>query len=47
VSGDSSLDPTFKWFFNGKLIDFNRQDHFEMIGVVCTVYLYCTGDSTQ
>ncbi|CDQ69862.1 unnamed protein product [Oncorhynchus mykiss] len=33
VSGDSSLDPTFKWFFNGKLIDFNRQDHFEMIGV--------------
>uniref|UniRef100_A0A674CST0 Contactin-4-like n=1 Tax=Salmo trutta TaxID=8032 RepID=A0A674CST0_SALTR len=32
VSGDSSLDPTFKWFFNGKLIDFNRQDHFEMIG---------------
>uniref|UniRef100_A0A4W5NSF9 Contactin 3a, tandem duplicate 1 n=1 Tax=Hucho hucho TaxID=62062 RepID=A0A4W5NSF9_9TELE len=36
VCGDSSLDPTFKWFFNGKLIDFNRQDHFEMIGVVCT-----------
>ncbi|XP_064812574.1 contactin-4-like [Oncorhynchus masou masou] len=32
VSGDSSLDPTFKWFFNGKLIDFNKQDHFEMIG---------------
>uniref|UniRef100_A0A4W5NSN1 Contactin 4 n=1 Tax=Hucho hucho TaxID=62062 RepID=A0A4W5NSN1_9TELE len=32
VCGDSSLDPTFKWFFNGKLIDFNRQDHFEMIG---------------
>uniref|UniRef100_A0A0E9UV54 Uncharacterized protein n=1 Tax=Anguilla anguilla TaxID=7936 RepID=A0A0E9UV54_ANGAN len=21
--------------FNGKLIDFNRQDHFEMIGGVC------------
>ncbi|XP_041748487.1 contactin-4 [Coregonus clupeaformis] len=33
VSRDSSLDPTFRWFFNGKLIDFNRQDHFEMIGV--------------
>ncbi|XP_064161731.1 contactin-4 [Anguilla rostrata] len=32
VSKDPSLDPTFKWFFNGKLIDFNRQDHFEMIG---------------
>lgn len=36
VSRDSSLDPTFKWFFNGKLIDFNKQDHFEMIGGVCT-----------
>lgn len=34
VSKDPSLDPTFKWFFNGKLIDFNRQDHFEMIGGV-------------
>uniref|UniRef100_A0A8C7CZP2 Contactin-3 n=1 Tax=Oncorhynchus kisutch TaxID=8019 RepID=A0A8C7CZP2_ONCKI len=34
VSRDSSLDPTFKWFFNGKLIDFNKQDHFEMIGGV-------------
>ncbi|XP_041743354.1 contactin-4-like isoform X2 [Coregonus clupeaformis] len=32
VSRDSSLDPTFKWFFNGKLVDFNKQDHFEMIG---------------
>ncbi|XP_069045465.1 contactin-4 [Lepisosteus oculatus] len=32
VSKDSTLDPTFKWFFNGKLIDFNRQDHFEKIG---------------
>ncbi|KAG9353313.1 hypothetical protein JZ751_017890 [Albula glossodonta] len=32
VSKDPSLDPTFKWFFNGKLIDFSRQDHFEMIG---------------
>uniref|UniRef100_A0A6Q2WS04 Contactin-3 n=1 Tax=Esox lucius TaxID=8010 RepID=A0A6Q2WS04_ESOLU len=32
VSRDSSLDPTFKWFFNGKLIDFSRQEHFEMIG---------------
>uniref|UniRef100_A0A8C7TJB8 Contactin-4 n=1 Tax=Oncorhynchus mykiss TaxID=8022 RepID=A0A8C7TJB8_ONCMY len=32
VSRDSSLDPTFKWFFNGKLIDFNKQDHIEMIG---------------
>lgn len=35
VSGDSSLSPIFKWFFNGKAIDFNRQEHFEMIGGVC------------
>ncbi|XP_067094402.1 contactin-4 [Osmerus mordax] len=34
VSMDSSLEPTFKWFFNGKLVDFNRQDYFEMIGGV-------------
>uniref|UniRef100_A0AAR2K3A3 Contactin 4 n=1 Tax=Pygocentrus nattereri TaxID=42514 RepID=A0AAR2K3A3_PYGNA len=32
VSRDSSVDPTFKWFFNGKLVDFSRHDHFEMIG---------------
>ncbi|XP_047437898.1 contactin-4 [Mugil cephalus] len=32
VSSDSSLSPVFKWFFNGKAIDFNRQEHFEMIG---------------
>ncbi|XP_068578147.1 contactin-4 isoform X1 [Cebidichthys violaceus] len=32
VSSDSSLIPIFKWFFNGKAIDFSRQDHFEMIG---------------
>ncbi|KAK1161457.1 contactin-4-like [Acipenser oxyrinchus oxyrinchus] len=33
VSKDSTLDVTFKWFFNGKLIDFNRQgDHYEKIG---------------
>uniref|UniRef100_A0A668RUC0 Contactin-2 n=1 Tax=Oreochromis aureus TaxID=47969 RepID=A0A668RUC0_OREAU len=32
VSSDSSLSPIFKWFFNGKAIDFNRQEHFEMIG---------------
>ncbi|XP_068170736.1 contactin-4 [Antennarius striatus] len=32
VSGDSSLSPVFKWFFNGKAIDFNRKEHFEMIG---------------
>ncbi|KAM4612748.1 LOW QUALITY PROTEIN: contactin-4 [Polymixia lowei] len=32
VSSDSSLDPVFKWFFNGKPIDFSRQEHFEMIG---------------
>uniref|UniRef100_UPI003AB008E5 contactin-4 n=1 Tax=Centroberyx gerrardi TaxID=166262 RepID=UPI003AB008E5 len=32
VSSDSSLNPIFKWFFNGKPIDFHRQDHFEMIG---------------
>ncbi|XP_034724365.1 contactin-4 isoform X1 [Etheostoma cragini] len=32
VSSDSSPSPVFKWFFNGKAIDFSRQDHFEMIG---------------
>uniref|UniRef100_A0A673C4D5 Contactin 4 n=1 Tax=Sphaeramia orbicularis TaxID=375764 RepID=A0A673C4D5_9TELE len=32
VSSDSSLSPVFKWFFNGKPIDFIRQEHFEMIG---------------
>ncbi|XP_030634255.1 contactin-4 [Chanos chanos] len=32
VSRDSTLDPIFKWFFNGKLVDFSRHDHFEMIG---------------
>ncbi|XP_076124754.1 contactin-4 [Alosa pseudoharengus] len=32
ISTDSTLEPTFKWFFNGKLLDFTRQDHFEMIG---------------
>uniref|UniRef100_A0A7N6AGJ3 Contactin 4 n=1 Tax=Anabas testudineus TaxID=64144 RepID=A0A7N6AGJ3_ANATE len=32
VSSDSSLSPIFKWFFNGKAIDFSRQEHFEMIG---------------
>uniref|UniRef100_A0A3B1JUY2 Contactin 4 n=1 Tax=Astyanax mexicanus TaxID=7994 RepID=A0A3B1JUY2_ASTMX len=32
VSRDSGVDPTFKWFFNGKLIDFSRHEHFEMIG---------------
>uniref|UniRef100_A0A7N6AA63 Contactin 4 n=1 Tax=Anabas testudineus TaxID=64144 RepID=A0A7N6AA63_ANATE len=35
VSSDSSLSPIFKWFFNGKAIDFSRQEHFEMIGGVC------------
>lgn len=35
VSCDPSLDPTFKWFFNGKAIDFGRQEHLEMIGTVC------------
>uniref|UniRef100_A0A8C2II69 Contactin 4 n=1 Tax=Cyprinus carpio TaxID=7962 RepID=A0A8C2II69_CYPCA len=34
VSKDSTLYPVFKWFFNGKLIDFSRHDHFGMIGVV-------------
>uniref|UniRef100_A0A3B3VBD5 Contactin-4-like n=1 Tax=Poecilia latipinna TaxID=48699 RepID=A0A3B3VBD5_9TELE len=34
VSSDSSLSPVFKWFFNGKAIDFSRQEHFEMIGGV-------------
>uniref|UniRef100_A0A8C2L0I5 Contactin-4-like n=1 Tax=Cyprinus carpio TaxID=7962 RepID=A0A8C2L0I5_CYPCA len=32
VSKDSTLTPIFKWFFNGKLIDFTRHDHFGMIG---------------
>uniref|UniRef100_A0A8C6UEA4 Contactin 3a, tandem duplicate 1 n=1 Tax=Neogobius melanostomus TaxID=47308 RepID=A0A8C6UEA4_9GOBI len=32
VSSDLSLSPSFKWFFNGKPIDFSRQEHFEMIG---------------
>uniref|UniRef100_A0A3P9LQE2 Contactin 4 n=1 Tax=Oryzias latipes TaxID=8090 RepID=A0A3P9LQE2_ORYLA len=32
VASDSTLSPVFKWFFNGKAIDFSRQDHFEMIG---------------
>lgn len=34
VSCDPSLDPTFKWFFNGKAIDFGRREHLEMIGTV-------------
>lgn len=34
VSSDSSLSPVFKWFFNGKAIDFSRQEHFEIIGAV-------------
>lgn len=34
VSKDSTLHPSFKWFFNGKLIDFSRHDHFGMIGGV-------------
>lgn len=34
VSSDSSLNPKFKWFFNGKAIDFSKQEHFEMIGKV-------------
>uniref|UniRef100_A0A4W6FQ44 Contactin 4 n=1 Tax=Lates calcarifer TaxID=8187 RepID=A0A4W6FQ44_LATCA len=33
VSSDTSLSPIFKWFFNGKAIDFSRQEHFEMIGL--------------
>ncbi|XP_068449869.1 contactin-4 isoform X2 [Clinocottus analis] len=32
VSSDSSLIPIFKWFFNGKAIDFSKQEHLEMIG---------------
>ncbi|TNN78622.1 Contactin-4 [Liparis tanakae] len=32
VSSDASIIPIFKWFFNGKAIDFSRQEHFEMIG---------------
>lgn len=38
VSSDSSLSPIFKWFFNGKAIDFSRQEHFEMIGGVCIMW---------
>lgn len=43
VSSDSSLNPNFKWFFNGKAIDFNRQEHFERIGAVCIMWvnLWC------
>ncbi|XP_076870175.1 contactin-4 [Brachyhypopomus gauderio] len=32
VSRDATVKPTFKWFFSGKLVDFSRHDHFEMIG---------------
>ncbi|XP_053491809.1 contactin-4 isoform X2 [Ictalurus furcatus] len=32
VSRDSNMDLIFKWFFNGKLVDFSRHEHFEMIG---------------
>ncbi|GAA6087803.1 contactin-4 [Tachysurus ichikawai] len=32
VSRDSNMDHIFKWFFNGKLVDFSRHEHFEMIG---------------
>ncbi|KAI5619496.1 contactin-4-like, partial [Silurus asotus] len=32
VSRDSNMDLIFKWFFNGKLVDFTRHEHFEMIG---------------
>ncbi|MCI4375165.1 hypothetical protein PGIGA_G00106130 [Pangasianodon gigas] len=32
VSRDSNMDFIFKWFFNGKLVDFSRHEHFEMIG---------------
>lgn len=38
VSSDSSLNPKFKWFSNGKAIDFSRQEHFEMIGKVCVTH---------
>lgn len=39
VSKDSTLHPTFKWFFNGKLIDFSRHDHLGMIGGVRFCFL--------
>lgn len=39
VSSDPSLSPTFKWFFNGKAIDFSRQENFEMIGGVSVMQL--------
>lgn len=36
VSSDSTLSLNFKWYFNGKAVDFRRQEHFEMVGGVCT-----------
>ncbi|KAL4655900.1 contactin-3-like [Arapaima gigas] len=32
VSRDPSLSPVFRWFFNGKPVDINKQDHFEKVG---------------
>uniref|UniRef100_A0A8C9TN31 Contactin-4-like n=1 Tax=Scleropages formosus TaxID=113540 RepID=A0A8C9TN31_SCLFO len=32
VSRDPSLSPVFRWFFNGKPVEVNKQDHFEKIG---------------
>ncbi|KAK3557190.1 hypothetical protein QTP70_024681 [Hemibagrus guttatus] len=32
VSRGSNMDLIFKWFFNGKLVDFSLHKHFEMIG---------------
>lgn len=45
VSCDPSLEPTFKWFFNGKAIDFGRQEHLEMIGMV-RLARWNTGDTS-
>lgn len=46
VSSDSSLNPKFKWFFNGKAIDFSKQEHFEMIGkVFLAKYVRCSRTS--
>lgn len=42
VSSDSSLNPKFKWFFNGKAIDFSKQEHFEMIGKVFMAEDWCS-----
>ena len=37
VTHDPSLDIVFTWWFNGRLVDFDRDgDHFERVGGVST-----------